>query len=211
MLQTVSKCPTRATLYPLTFNYSNLNPTVKSTLKLKTNQLTQQGTLMQLSDLKPNQILSAYGPHLRVPLACLDASRTKQSFSDETNINNILAQYLKTGLIDYVNENQGRYGDVTGLDFQQAMDTVALGREMFDALPANIRDRFANDPARFLDFVDDPANDEEAIKLGIRTTSATLPSTQQAKELSIDPETAETPVKGSKKVDKRSDGESPGD
>lgn len=142
------------------------------------------------SELKPNQILTAYGPHLKIVLECLDPSRTKQSFQDETNINNIMAQYIKTGLVDYVNEHAPRYGDVTGLDFQSAMNTVALGREMFDALPANIRDRFANDAAAFLDFVNDPGNDEEAIKLGLKVKPATPPAPQVAAAILVDPGTA---------------------
>lgn len=168
---------------------------------------------METDPNKLSLILSAYGPHLRVPLACLDASRTKQSFSDETNINNIMANFIKTGLLEYVNKHEPQYGDVSGLDFQTAMNTVALGREMFDELPASIRERFSNDPARFLDFVDDPANDEEAIKLGIRTVSATTPSTLQAKALSGDSGAAAPRLEKVKDGtrDKRSDGESPGD
>lgn len=139
------------------------------------------------------QIYTAYGPHLRVPLACLDESRTKQSFADETNINNIMARFTQTGLVDFVNEHQGHYGDVTGWEFHDAMNIVARSQEMFEALPAHIRNRFNNDPATFLDFVDNRENDAEAIRLGIMNPpkeGGTTPPPDSGASISDDPATA---------------------
>lgn len=139
------------------------------------------------------EIYTAYGPHLRVPLACLDESRTKQSFGDETNINNIMARFIKTGLVDFVNEHESHYGDVTGWQFHDAMNIVARSQEMFEALPAELRARFNNDPATFLDFVDDPENDAEAVSLGIRNPPkevATTPLPPSVASISDDPATA---------------------
>lgn len=148
---------------------------------------------METDPLKLPLILSAYGLHLRVPLACLDESRTKQSFGDETNINNILKRYVATGLIDYVNEHQPHYGDVTGHEFHAAMNIVARSQEMFEALPAELRARFNNDPATFLDFVDNPENDAEAISLGIMEPpekGVTTPLSVSGASISDDPATA---------------------
>lgn len=39
---------------------------------------------------------------------------------------------------------------------------------MFDTLPSKLRLRFGNDPAEFLSFVEDPANDQEMIDLGLK-------------------------------------------
>ncbi len=47
------------------------------------------------------------------------------------------------------------------------MRTVTVAQDMFDHLPSSIRNRFANDPALFLDFVQDADNRVEAIELGI--------------------------------------------
>jgi phage internal scaffolding protein len=38
---------------------------------------------------------------------------------------------------------------------------------MFNDLPSSIRSRFGNDPAAFLDFVNDEGNADEMIKLGL--------------------------------------------
>lgn len=161
--------------------------------------ITQKDTVMNETDqTKLPTILTAYGPHLRVPLECNDESRTKQSFADETNINNIMARFVATGLVDFVNEHSAHYGDVTGWQFHDAMNIVARSQEMFEALPASIRAKFQNDPATFLDFVDNPENDPEAIALGLKQapeTVATPLAPAAAASISDDPATA---VRGKK-------------
>lgn len=94
--------------------------------------------------------------------------RTKQSFKDETDINKIVAKYVKTGLMDYVNKNPGTYSDVSDVaNFQDSLNIVRKGRELFDALPADLREEFANDPARLIAFLDDPKNLDKAVELGL--------------------------------------------
>ena len=82
-------------------------------------------------------------------------------------MNYILRDYQRTGMLRHARQNTGKYDDVTGVDFQTAMDTVVTAQNMFDDLPSNIRKRFANSPVAFLDFVSDPQNMEEARKLGM--------------------------------------------
>lgn len=112
-----------------------------------------------------------YGPKARValdfPASEGPHGRTKQSFADECDVNNIMARFQKTGLLDFVNRHEGQYGDVTALDFTRAMDQVAGARTMFSELPAKLRDRFQNDPAQFLMFVQNSDNRAEARELGL--------------------------------------------
>lgn len=113
-------------------------------------------------------IRTAYGPKLQISMSFpVGEDKTKQSFKAESDINNIMAQYLKTGLLDYVQRNEPRYGDTTGFDYQSAMFKIAGAKTMFNELPAELRARFDNEPANFLDFVQDDSNREEAIELGL--------------------------------------------
>jgi len=109
---------------------------------------------------------SAYGPKLRVTHVCKD-DRTVQSFKDECDINRILSSYAMTGQITHLNPKPPQWGDVQAVDFQTAMQTVVDARASFDTLPAKVRDRFRNDPAQLLLFLRDPANLDEAVKLGL--------------------------------------------
>ncbi len=93
----------------------------------------------------------------------------KQAFKAECDINTIMTRFEKTGLLEHVNQHQGDYGDYTNVpaDYQAALDQVMAAREMFGSVPSKIRARFENDPAKFLAFVEDPANAEEMYKLGL--------------------------------------------
>lgn len=61
---------------------------------------------------------------------------------------------------------EGMYSSVTNLDYQEALETVAEAEQAFDNLPIELRQRFGS-PEQFLEFVDDPQNFEEAMKLGL--------------------------------------------
>lgn len=103
-----------------------------------------------------------------VKLGGFGKGKTKQSFARQVNINNIMAKYRKTGAITHFAKHAPRYADVTGLDFQTAMDTHVAVQQMFDELPAELRNQFQHNPAAFLDWIQDPANAEQAEALGLR-------------------------------------------
>ncbi len=105
------------------------------------------------------------GPRVRV--SPVGKSRTKQSFREESEINNIMARYVKTGIVDHLSKFGGDYGFATDVDFHSAMNIVVKADQMFDALPAEIRRRFNGDPGEFLEFVQNPENQEELIELGL--------------------------------------------
>lgn len=110
----------------------------------------------------------AYGEKYRCDVENTEPSMTKQSFRDECDINVIMKKWEKTGVIDHVRDIQGQYGDFTDVkDYRSALDAVIQAQEAFDGFPAELRARFSNDPAQFLDFVQDPSNMEEMISLGL--------------------------------------------
>lgn len=60
------------------------------------------------------------------------------------------------------------YGDFdTETDLRTALETTRTAQEHFNQLPADIRNKFNNDPAALWAFVNDATNDEESIKLGL--------------------------------------------
>jgi len=91
-------------------------------------------------------------------------SRTQQQFKDETDINQQINRWRKTGLMGQTTRRP-IFGDFMALDFQQMMNSISDVEQNFASLPSRIRSRFKNDPYQLLRFVEDPANTEEAIKL----------------------------------------------
>jgi phage internal scaffolding protein len=106
-------------------------------------------------------------------------SRAKQEFKDQCDMNNIIKAYRLTGQINHVAANaaQGRYEDLPDeFDLQQSLNVVREADAAFASLPAKLRDRFGNDPGKFLGFLSDPDNLDEARRLGI-VNSAPKPDT----------------------------------
>ena len=120
--------------------------------------------------------LSPYGPKPRNGTRFTEPGRTKQSFKDECNINNIMARYQKSGAITHVQNNQPQYGFATARTFHESMNIVTKAQSMFAELPSSIRSKFKNDPAQFLDFVQDAGNADELVELGLANAPTPNPS-----------------------------------
>ncbi len=98
-------------------------------------------------------------------------SLTKTEFTKDANINQIIKKHDKTGILGNpltACTIQPQFGDMTNsitlYDMQLKLKTAG---EEFLALPTKIRDRFHNDPGELIDFMSNPDNKEEAIKLGL--------------------------------------------
>lgn len=96
-----------------------------------------------------------------------DETRAKQSFKKECDINTIMAKYQSSGVLPSY-AGPGLYGDFSQVsDFLEAQVILQHAEEQFKGLSSAVRDRFKNDPAEFLAFVNNPKNKDEAIKLGL--------------------------------------------
>lgn len=110
-----------------------------------------------------------------------EPSLTKQQFKDESDINLILKKFEKTGLIGYLNENPVSYADVSELgSYQDALSIVMAAQELFNNLPSAVRDRFANDPSKFVEFAENPANGQAMIDMGLATLVQSEPKTNES-------------------------------
>lgn len=94
-------------------------------------------------------------------------SMAHQSFKDECDINTILRRFAVTGeMPDNVRVPQ--YADFEEtFDFMSSMNVIRDAEEAFAAMPSNVRERFSNDPAKFLEFAHDKDNYDEALKMGL--------------------------------------------
>lgn len=100
-------------------------------------------------------------------LSCNDESLAIQSAEEESNINTIVRRFGISGELPN-NIRMPQSGDFTNVpDFHTAMNLVRQAQEEFVRVPADIRARFNNDPARFMAFIEDDSNYDEALKLGL--------------------------------------------
>lgn len=98
-------------------------------------------------------------------------SRTKPEFAKQVDIQRIMKKFQATGVIEPLIFRNMNYGDFSnGADFLEASIKVADAKQQFGALPHEVRNRFANDPAAFLTFLASGVQADvfESIDLGLR-------------------------------------------
>lgn len=111
-----------------------------------------------------------------------EPSMTVQADANEADINKIIKRFEKAGMVTRLNSNQPFFGDVSEFDgLQDAIIKVEAADERFMALPADIRERFSNDPVELVQFLSDTNNRPEAEKLGLvlpqKTVEPAVPAT----------------------------------
>lgn len=99
-------------------------------------------------------------------LKCADKSLTLQSQAQEADINVILKRFNLTGVLPQ-GKSVPTYGDFSAvLDYRGALDLIRQADAAFMSVPADVRARFSNDPAAFVEFCSNEANIEELRRLG---------------------------------------------
>lgn len=97
-----------------------------------------------------------------------EPTMTDQQWKDDCDVNKIVKKYQNTGEFLHRTQKVGRYGDFSEIqDYHGMLDTVLKAQDAFMTLPAEVRARFRNDPGYLLDFLHDPKNLDEAVKLGL--------------------------------------------
>lgn len=149
---------------------------------------------------KTVQLRSFGGRRNRVVLEEFGESRTVQADAERTDIRNILERARRNGgTYAYMTAKQGFYADISEApSYIEALNVVARAQQQFELLPADIRDRFNNDPAKFLAFANDEKNAEELVKLGLRKAPV-IPEEPKPIEVRVVPDKAPegTPPKSS--------------
>lgn len=91
----------------------------------------------------------------------------KQEFKDDADINSIMRKFQKTGVINHSAKYQPVYGETSPLTYHESMNVIKAADTMFFELPSSLRKKFENSATKFLEFVQDEKNFEEAQELGL--------------------------------------------
>lgn len=93
----------------------------------------------------------------------------QQQFRDSTDINVLAKRFgldkqpLPVNAVD-----PSFYGDLSDLpDLRTALDRINEAKNRFMELDPKLRARFRNDPAELYDFIMDPDNADESVRLGL--------------------------------------------
>lgn len=96
-------------------------------------------------------------------------SLTIQSATTDCDINVLVKRFgVDKDPVPYMAADPRFYGDFSDLpDLATAMQRVRDAERLFQGLPADLRSHFNNDPGLMWAFVQDPANHDEAVELGL--------------------------------------------
>lgn len=102
---------------------------------------------------------------------CLDESLTVQSFTEDADINTLVRRFGITG-IPLANVTDEVVDTTNAPDLRAILEARRAAANGFSGLPMKIRKRFHNSPEELWDFLNDPDNVEEGIRLGLLTRRA---------------------------------------
>lgn len=93
---------------------------------------------------------------------------TDQSYKNSSDINVIMKQYEKTGLLPQQTHIEPKFGDFSNTpDLIEAFNIANRAVEAFDSLPPDIRKAMDNNPANLELYISNPENYETLKKHGI--------------------------------------------
>lgn len=116
-----------------------------------------------------------------------DENLVQHSMQDECDINVIMKRYEKTGELTHLGGMAAQYGDFSDVtDYKTGMERIMEADALFMELPASIRDRFNNDPSKFVEFATDPKNLDKMREWGLAPALPTPPEPQLVKVVAED-------------------------
>lgn len=116
----------------------------------------------------------------------------EQSHIKEVEINSIVKKHGVSRLALTREAMELRFDDVTTNDFQEAMNLIKRGNDVFQQLSSQERAEFNNSPEQYLDYVHNPENREALIERGWMNPPPPDPAPQKV-EIVNQPAT-ETPL-----------------
>ncbi len=141
----------------------------------------------------------------RVQIDCSKGGRVKPSFKQDTDVNEIMRKYQRTGTIEHITQKTPMYGDFSQIvDYKTATDTVIQAKNAFMELPADLRASFTHDPQELLIYLEQGGDIEErldSIRADTRPETPEPPAEPPAKHVPTPPNQApeaepESPIQG---------------
>ena len=94
-------------------------------------------------------------PRRRVSVRFPAETLTEQSHKAACDVNNIMARYTLTGVMEHVRRFEPVYADVSAADYKASMDAISAAKTLFEELPSRVRRHFGDDVTQFLAYCDE--------------------------------------------------------
>lgn len=102
---------------------------------------------------------------------CKPVDMTEQSHKDACDIRLIMDRAQRTGMLTHRVATEGQYQNLASRpQFDEAMRIIAHANTVFETIPAKIREQFNHDPAKFLEYIENPENRANMKEMGFDTS-----------------------------------------
>lgn len=127
----------------------------------------------------------------------ISPSMTRQEFTDECDINQIMARYDKTGMLPVNAPTPAQFVDWSAMpaDLQEAMHMMIDADQAFMRLPASVRKEFDNDAVRFVEFAQNSDNLDRMREFGLAPPAEAPPAPMRVEVVNPSPPPEKPPEK----------------
>lgn len=123
----------------------------------------------------------------RTTIDCSSPIMTDQSDKNTCDVNYIMKNYAKTGMLSHVTNKIAKYQDNTQVpQLETAFKIVSEAVDAFSALPADIRKLMDNDPSQLETFLQKEEYSEILIKHGLKKRKEVVDITDKIKKEASD-------------------------
>lgn len=132
------------------------------------------------------KIYTAYDPPPAVESGSFEPSIVDQSELRELDIEVILERYVSRGIVP-PRYRVGQFGDVSeAMSFAEMNERVAMGKEFFESMPAQVRTKFDNDPVKFMELVG-AAESDPAVVEELKARGVVVEAPEEVKDVPVAP------------------------
>lgn len=130
------------------------------------------------------------------PVLVCGAGKTKQEFKDECDVELIVARFKRTGMVDHLQRGVPQFMDVSEVGtYRELVERMREAEAYFLGLPAEVRARFENDPARYVELLAGESGPElEELRKQLFPTKEEREASRKAKDAERAPEPEPAPV-----------------
>lgn len=96
-----------------------------------------------------------------------EGGMTKSEFKADCDVNLIMKKYVRDGVLKHVGNLDAIYGDFDYMSYHDVMNQALAAEQAFLDLPAKARKYFGNDPATFLEYMNDNPDSNLLSELGL--------------------------------------------
>lgn len=110
-------------------------------------------------------------------------TKAQQQFKEQADINRIVKQFGVTGQVPVTTRQPITDADFVAVtDYHSAMNLIRQSEESFLALAPEVREKFENDPGRFVEFASNPENLDAMREMGLAMPKPVVPEPVQQAE-----------------------------